>query len=282
MDSYLALMKKIYTEGVDKEGRNGFTRSLFTHQLRFDLSQGFPAVTTKVLMFNAVVVELLFFISGERDNTLLTNLKCTIWNANAEAEYWKPKAEFEGDLGRVYGVQWRHWRNASGKETDQLKNLVTTLKTDPNNRRMIVTAWNPGELDVMALPPCHTLFQVYVADGKLSLHMFQRSCDYFLGVPFNIATYALLAHLLARIADLEVGEVILTLGDVHIYHAHFDAVEEQLKRKPYPLPTLYVDPSITSLEDLDIHNFKTPEDVRAAIRLENYQRHPVIKAPIIV
>ena len=229
-----------------------------------------------------MAAELLFFMSGENDNHILQRLGCEIWTANANSDYWKPRAKFEGDLGRVYGVQWRHWRKLDGTTVDQLSQIIERIKTDPNDRRLIVTAWNPGELDEMALPPCHMIFQFFVTDGKLSLHMFQRSCDTFLGVPFNIASYALLLYVVAQMTGLVPDELILTLGDVHIYHDHFEAVEEQLKREPYPLPKLWLDPNIKSLEDVKMDKFQKPEDVTVIVRLENYQSHPAIKAAMAV
>lgn len=268
--------------GTDREGRNGWTRGLFTRQLRFNMAEGFPATTTKKLAFRSVAAELLWFLSGSNDNKILQRLGCEIWTANANADYWKPKAKFEGDLGRVYGVQWRDWRRPDGSSLDQLKTVIDKIKKDPNDRRLIVTAWNPGEIDEMALPPCHMIFQFFVTNGKLSLHMFQRSCDTFLGVPFNIASYALLLHLIAQMTGLIPDELILTLGDVHIYHDHFDAVKEQLAREPFPLPTLRLDPTIKSLEDIAIEMFLKPEDVTARISLENYQHHPPIKAKMAV
>ena len=197
---------------------------------------------------------------------------CHIWDANANADYWKPKAKFEGDLGRVYGVQWRHWRKPDGTEVDQLADVIERIKKDPNDRRLIVSAWNPGELDMMALPPCHMIFQFYVANGKLSLHMFQRSCDMFLGVPFNIASYALLLFMVAKETGLTPHECVLTLGDAHIYHDHFSAVEEQLTRTPHKLPSLWLNPEVK-----DIWSY-TPED----IKLENYEHDETIKAPMAV
>jgi thymidylate synthase len=282
MRNYNSLLKEIMEHGTDREGRNGWTRGLFTRQLRFNMAEGFPATTTKKLAFRSVAAELLWFLSGSNDNKILQRLGCEIWTANANADYWKPKAKFEGDLGRVYGVQWRDWRRPDGSSLDQLKTVIDKIKKDPNDRRLIVTAWNPGEIDEMALPPCHMIFQFFVTNGKLSLHMFQRSCDTFLGVPFNIASYALLLHLIAQMTGLIPDELILTLGDVHIYHDHFDAVKEQLAREPFPLPTLRLDPTIKSLEDIAIEMFLKPEDVTARISLENYQHHPPIKAKMAV
>lgn len=262
-------------EGVDREGRNGRTRSLFAIQMRFNMEDGFPAVTTKKLAFNAVKGELLWFLEGSGDDNRLREIMGsdhTIWTDNANAPYWVPKARFPGDLGRVYGVQWRKWRRTDRTLVDQMQNLVDKLRNTPYDRRLVVSAWNPGELEDMALPPCHMIFQCYVANGKLSLHMMQRSCDMFLGVPFNIASYSLLLHMLAQTTGLQPGECILTLNDAHIYHEHFDAVKEQLSRKPLPLPKLWLNPSI---KDVDFFNM---ED----IKLENYQSHPTIKAKMIV
>lgn len=282
MKIYNDLLREIMADGVDREGRNGMTRGLFTRQLRFKMSDGFPATTTKELAFRSVAAELFWFMSGCSDNNVLRRLGCKIWIQNAEAPYWKPKAKFDGDLGRVYGVQWRNWRRPDGTTVDQLATVIERIKTDPNDRRLIVSAWNPGELDEMALPPCHMIFQFCVTNGKLSLHMFQRSCDTFLGVPFNIASYSLMLHLVAQMTGLVADECIITLGDVHIYHTHFDAVKEQLSREPYPLPTLWINPSIKSLADIDVAHLQSPNDVTALVRLENYQHHPPIKAPMSV
>ncbi len=266
-------------EGVDRIGRNATTRALFAIQLRFNMADGFPAVTTKKLAFKAVKSELLWFLAmkdQERANDenlkVLNQTERTIWTDNAESTYWLPKSQFKSDLGRVYGVQWRNWKTPEGKRVDQIVELIEKLKTSPYDRRLIVTAWNPGELSDMALPPCHMFFQCFVANGKLSLHMTQRSCDMFLGVPFNIASYSLLLHMLAQVTGLQPGECILTLQDAHIYHEHFEAVSEQLSRKPFPLPTLWLNPDIKNIDDF------TMDD----IRLENYQSHPSIKAPMIV
>ena len=264
-------------EGVDREGRNGKTRALFALQMRFNFKDGFPAVTTKKLAFKAVTSELLWFIEGSSDDNRLKELNGsarTIWTDNAEAAYWAPKAKFPGDLGRVYGVQWRHWKTPEGKEVDQLATVIEKIKTTPTDRRLVVSAWNPGELDQMALPPCHMLFQFFpnTETKTLSLHMVQRSCDMFLGVPFNIASYALLLAMVAQVTDYTPGECILTLNDAHIYHDHFDAVAEQLAREPFPLPALWLNPLIQ-----DIQKF-TMDD----IRLENYQSHPAIKAKMAV
>lgn len=277
MRQYNEILKRIMEEGVDREGRNGSTRALFALQMRFDLTQGFPAVTTKKLAFKAVKSELLWFIEGSSDDNRLKELnesERTIWTDNAEADYWKPKAKFPGDLGRVYGVQWRHWRTPEGAEVDQLATIIEKIKTNPTDRRLVVSAWNPGELDQMALPPCHMLFQFFpnTKNKTLSLHMVQRSCDMFLGVPFNIASYALLLSMVAQVTGYTPYECILTLNDAHIYHDHFDAVAEQLSREPLPAPTLWLNPEVS-----DIGGFKMDD-----IRLENYQSHPAIKAKMAV
>jgi len=275
MRAYLDILDKVMKEGVDREGRNGNTRALFGLQMRFDLSKGFPAMTTKKLAFKAVKSELLWFLEGASDDNRLKELNSserTIWTDNAEAPYWTPKAKFPGDLGRVYGVQWRDWQGPDGKKVDQIAELVEMLKNDPYSRRLIVTAWNPGELDQMALPPCHMFMQCFVADGKLSLLMHQRSCDLFLGVPFNIASYSLLLHMLAQVTGLKVGEFVHSLGDAHIYHDHFDAVKEQLAREPLPLPQLWLNPEVKQIDKF------TMDD----IKLENYESHPPIKAKMAV
>ncbi|MAZ67453.1 thymidylate synthase [bacterium] len=280
MQQYLSALDTIMKEGVDREGRNGWTRSIFAIQMRFNLEDGFPAVTTKRLAFKSVLSELIWFIEGSNDERRLAEIlhgtrdpeKKTIWTANAEADYWKPKAKFEGDLGRVYGVQWRDWTNSDGEKFDQLADTIERIKTSPYDRRLIVSAWNPGELHKMALPPCHRDFQFYVADGKLSLHMNQRSCDMFLGVPFNIASYSMLLAMVAQVTDLKPHEAVFTFNDAHIYHDHFDAVKEQLKRKPGKLPTLWLNPEIKSIGDF------TMKDVK----LENYNPQKTIKAPMAV
>jgi len=280
MKTYNEVLKKILETGVDRKGRNAVTRACFAIQMRFNLEDGFPAVTTKQLAFNAVKGELLWFLEGVGSDARLKEImskngepaKHTIWTDNAEADYWKPKAKFPGDLGRVYGVQWRHWKKPDGTEVDQIANLINKIKTDPNDRRLVVTAWNPGELDQMALPPCHMFFQFFVADGKISLHMTQRSCDMFLGVPFNIASYALLLSMVAQVTGLKPYECVLTLNDAHIYHQHFDAVKEQLSREPMKLPKLWLNPDVK-----DIDKF-TMDD----IKLVDYEHHPAIKAEMIV
>lgn len=282
MRNYNSILKEIMETGTDRKGRNGVTRGVFTRQLRYNMKDGFPATTTKKLAFRSVAAELFWFMSGSNDNKILQRLGCEIWSANANADYWKPKAKFEGDLGRVYGVQWRSWRKPDGSAVDQLASVIERIKKDPNDRRLIVTAWNPGELDEMALPPCHMMFQFFVTDGRLSLHMFQRSCDMFLGVPFNIASYALLLHLVAQMTSLVADELILTLGDAHIYQDHFDAVKEQLSREPMTLPTLWINPEIKSLADVDVSKMQTPEDIYKFVKLENYNPMPAIKAKMAV
>lgn len=279
MKIYNDVLKRIMDEGVDRVGRNGATRALFAIQMRFNMEDGFPAVTTKKLAFKAVKSELLWFLdmkgkerASDEDLKRLNESERTIWTDNAESEYWKPKVQFPGDLGRVYGIQWRNWKKPDGTTVDQIAELVKKLKENPTDRRLIVSAWNPGELDVMALPPCHMLFQCFVADGKLSLHMTQRSCDMFLGVPFNIASYSLLLHMLAQVTGLKAYECILTLQDAHIYHDHFDAVKEQLAREPYPLPKLKLNPDMKDIDGFTM----------ADIELENYQHHPTIKAKMAV
>jgi thymidylate synthase len=275
MKTYNDVLQRIMNDGVDRVGRNATTRALFAIQMRFKMSGGFPAVTTKKLAFKAVKSELLWFLEGSQDDNRLKELngsEKTIWTDNAQADYWKQKAKFDGDLGRIYGVQWRRWQTTDGRVVDQVKDAVEKIKKSPADRRIIVSAWNPGEIEQMALPPCHMLFQFFVADGKLSLHMVQRSCDMFLGVPFNIASYSLLLHMIAQVTGTVADECILTLNDAHIYHEHFDAVKEQLSREPMKLPSLWLNPAVT-----DIDGF-TMDD----IKLENYESHPAIPAKMIV
>jgi thymidylate synthase len=278
--NYLELCECILETGVSSTDRTGVgTISLFGEQLRFDLKKGFPALTTKRLAWRAVVAELLWFIEGSGDERRLAeiqfgtrdNTKKTIWTANATADYWVPRARFDGDLGRIYGVQWRKWKNQYGEEIDQLQELIKGLKNDPNSRRHIISAWNPGELDKMALPPCHAFMQFYLRNNVLSCQMYQRSADVFLGVPFNIASYALLTHFVAREIKADVGELILTFGDVHIYKNHIDAVEEQLTRKPYDLPII----DLTMVSDM----FNATVD---DCKLVHYISHPAIKAEMAV
>lgn len=273
--AYLDTLRKIMETGIDRTGRNGDTRALFAIQMRHDFKDGFPALTSKKLAFKAVKSELLWFLEGSNSDERLKELngsEKTIWTANALSDYWKPKATFPGDLGRVYGVQWRNWQGPNGKVVDQIAEVIRMIKEDPTSRRLIVTAWNPGELDQMALPPCHMFFQFFVAGDDLSLHMVQRSCDMFLGVPFNIASYALLLSMVAQVTGKKPKELVMTLNDAHIYHDHFDAVTEQLTREPFAYPTLWLNPERT-----DIDSF-TMDD----IKLENYQSHDTIKAPMAV
>jgi thymidylate synthase len=263
---------------------------VFGRHLRFDLRRGFPAVTTKKLAWKACVGELIWFIEGSRDERRLAELThgtrdgvVTIWTPNALASYWKPKAKFEGDLGRVYGVQWRQWNtntvkwiNSSESQpvyVDQLANLIEGLQKDPNSRRHVLTAWNPGELDQMALPPCHVMCQFYVNKNKeLSCHMYQRSVDCFLGLPFNIASYALLTHLIAQVCGLGVAELVISTGDTHIYTNHVEQVKEQLSREPMALPTLKINHTIKNIDDF------IPED----IELVEYKCYTAIKADMAV
>jgi thymidylate synthase len=288
--AYLNALKDILATGEQRPDRTGVgTISKFGVQMRFDLQQGFPAVTTKKLAWKACVSELLWFIEGSGDENRLKEIlhgerytdKKTIWSDNATAPYWTNKRlqRHAGDLGRVYGVQWRRWRaplvrinKVVLQNCDQLLNLIDGLKKDPYGRRHIITAWNPGELELMALPPCHMMSQFYVSNGKLSCSMYQRSADMFLGVPFNIASYALFTHMIAQACGLEVGELIITLGDAHIYTNHVDQVKEQLTRKPLPVPELKLNPSVK-----DVTGF-TMDDVE----LVNYTSHDAIKAPMAV
>jgi len=274
--TYLDILRKVMKDGVDRDDRTGTgTRALFGETMRFTMADGFPAVTTKKLAFKAVKSELLWFLEGSDDDNRLKELngsEKTIWSANAEAPYWAPKAKYPGHLGRVYGVQWRKWQKPDGTTVDQIAEAIHKIKTNPTDRRIIVTAWNPGELDQMALPPCHMFFQFFVANGKLSLYMHQRSCDMFLGVPFNIASYSLLLHMVAQVTGLVAHEFIHSLGDAHIYQNHMEAVTEQLSREPMKPPTLWLNPEIT-----DIDKF-TMDD----IRLEGYESHSPIKAAMAV
>ena len=273
MKQYLNLLRHVLDNGVKQENRTGIdTLSDSGWQMQFHMADGFPVVTTKKLFFKSVKAELLWFIKGSQDVKELQALGSRIWDANAEADYWKPKAAFEGDLGRVYGVQWRRWRGSDGQTTDQLAKVIQTIKENPDDRRMIVSAWNPGELDQMALPPCHCFFKFSVLDGKLNLHLFQRSCDLFLGVGFNIASYSMLLHMVAQVTGLTPGKFIHSLDDIHIYENHIDQVKEQLTREPLPLPTLWLNPEIKNIDDF------TMDD----IKLVNYQHHPAIKAEMAV
>ena len=281
-EQYLNALKFVLEKGTIKTDRTGVgTISYFGMQQRYDLSKGFPAVTTKKLAWRSVVSELLWFIEGSRDERRLREIlygdrntdKTTIWSANADADYWKPKAKFPGDLGRVYGVQWRNWEPPRWEgKVDQLLLLIEGIKRDPYGRRHILNAWNPGELKDMALPPCHVMSQFNVTDGRLSCQMYQRSCDMFLGVPFNIASYSLLTHMVAQVCDLEVGEFVHVLGDAHIYLNHVDQVKEQLTRTPLHPPKLQLNSAVK-----DITQFKMQD-----IELVGYQSHSAIKADMAV
>jgi thymidylate synthase len=275
MKQYHQALEHILENGKQKTDRTGIgTISVFGHQMRFDLRTGFPAVTTKRLAWKAVVSELLWFLEGSGDERRLAEIlygtrdlsKTTIWTANAKADYWLPKAQYEGDLGRVYGVQWRDFFGV-----DQIQQLIDGIKKDPSGRRHILTAWNPAELNDMALPPCHVLSQFDVTDGYLSCQLYQRSCDMFLGVPFNIASYSLLTHIIARECGLKVGDFVWTGGDCHIYTNHVDAVKEQLAREERALPTLFM-----------TVNKKWNEYVLEDFVLEGYNPHPAIKAEMAV
>ncbi len=264
MRPYLDLLQDVLDSGVQKDDRTGTgTLSVFGRQLRFDLRAGFPAVTTKRLAWKAVAVELLWFLRGD------TNIR---WLRRRRVHIWDEWADADGELGPVYGAQWRRWRAADGRVIDQVDQVVRRLREDPNSRRLIVSAWNVGELEQMRLPPCHLLFQFYVAEGRLSCQLYQRSADLFLGVPFNIASYALLTHMIAQVTGLEVGDFVHTFGDAHIYRNHIEQVRLQLSREPRPLPRLWLDPSIERLEDFTFQH----------MRLEGYDPAPTIKAPVAV
>jgi len=288
--AYLDALKNILENGEDRPDRTGVgTRSIFGLQMRFDLTEGFPAVTTKKLAWRAVVSELLWFLEGSGDELRLREIlhgdrnstKSTIWSDNAEAPYWvnRKLKRSAGDLGRIYGVQWRRWRKPVIRinkvvlqNHDQLIELIAGIKDDPYGRRHIISAWNPGELDLMALPPCHILAQFYVANGKLSCQMYQRSADFGLGVPFNIASYALFTHMVAQVCNLEVGDLIISVGDAHIYNNHIDQVKEQLKREPLPLPQLKLNPDIRVIMDFEMED----------IELVGYESYPAITMPMAV
>jgi thymidylate synthase len=264
MQEYLQLLQHIIDHGSNKTDRTGTgTRSCFGYQLRFDLSKGFPLVTTKKLHVKSIIHELLWFIKGDTNTKYLTENGVNIWNE------W---ADENGDLGPVYGKQWRNWEGADGKVHDQLNDVIEQIKTNPDSRRLIVSAWNVADLPEMALMPCHTMFQFYVADGKLSCQLYQRSADVFLGVPFNIASYALLTLMMAQVTNLQPGDFIHTFGDVHLYNNHFEQAHLQLSRKPFPLPQMKLNPLVTNIFDFKYEDFA----------LENYQSHPPIKAPVAV
>ena len=303
--SYLNLLKEVLDTGEVRSDRTGVgTIGTFGKQIRFNLQEGFPLLTTKKMSLKSILAELLWFVEGSGDERRLCEIthgtkdpsKSTIWTANANADYWKPKAKFDGDLGRVYGVQWRHWQsykivgaedviehgtsstlyNAKVKmfETDQLQNVVNTLRTNPMDRRMIVSAFNPGELDQMALPPCHMFAQFHVtpSTNSLNCHMYMRSVDTFLGMGYNIASYAALTHMIAQVTGFNVGELVISTGDTHIYLNHVDAVKEQLSREPFKAPKLVLNKSVKEIDDFKLTDFE----------LLDYQSHPSIKAEMAV
>ena len=264
MQQYLDLLRHVMDKGVDRMDRTGTgTRGVFGHQMRFDLSEGFPMVTTKKLHKKSIVHELIWFLAGDTNIKYLQDNKVRIWDEWADAN---------GDLGPVYGKQWRRWEGPEGKVIDQVKNVVEAIKNNPYSRRHIVSAWNPADVDEMALPPCHCLFQFHVANGKLSCQLYQRSADIFLGVPFNIASYALLVHMMAQVCDLEVGDFVHTFGDAHIYSNHFEQVELQLSREPMPLPRLKLNPDVKKIDGF------TYEDVK----ILGYKAHPHIAGKVAV
>ncbi len=264
MQQYLDLLSHVMETGVDRMDRTGTgTRGVFGYQMRFDLADGFPMVTTKKLHIKSIVHELIWFLAGDTNIEYLKQNKVRIWDE------W---ADENGDLGPVYGKQWRRWESPDGRIIDQVDKLVEAIKTNPYSRRHIISAWNPADVDQMALPPCHCLFQFHVADGKLSCQLYQRSADIFLGVPFNIASYALLTHMMAQICDLEVGDFVHTFGDAHIYSNHFEQVRKQLKRAPKPLPRLELNPDVGSIFDFTFSD----------IKIKGYEAHPHIAGKVAV
>ncbi|KZK80401.1 Thymidylate synthase [Pseudovibrio sp. Ad13] len=264
MQQYLELMRRIMDEGVVKEDRTGTgTKSVFGHQMRFDLSKGFPVVTTKKLHLRSIIYELLWFLAGDTNIKYLKDNKVRIWDE------W---ADENGDLGPVYGYQWRSWPKPDGGSIDQIANVVQQIKTNPDSRRLIVSAWNPALVDDMALPPCHSLFQFYVANGKLSCQLYQRSADVFLGVPFNIASYALLTMMIAQVCDLEAGDFVHTLGDAHLYSNHMEQAELQLSRELRALPVMHINPGVKDIFGFCYEDFA----------LEGYDPHPHIKGVVAV
>jgi len=276
MKNYLSALKYCFENGADVDSRAGKVRKAFGYQMRFDLNIGFPAVTTKKLAWKAVVSELLWFLEGSNDERRLAEIlyndkkknlkdKKTIWTQNAKADYWKSKSQFEGDVGKIYGVQWRNFNGV-----DQIEKLIDGLKKNPNSRRHILTAWNPSEINEMSLPPCHVFSQFYISSNKISCHLYQRSCDMFLGVPFNIASYSLFTHILAKECNYEVGEFIHSLGDFHIYEEHFEQVKIQLGREVRKLPDL-------KFQQKKWNKYKTSD-----FELINYNPHPIISADMNV
>jgi thymidylate synthase len=264
MKQYLELMRHVRETGARKEDRTGTgTLSVFGHQMRFDLGEGFPLVTTKKCHLKSIIHELLWFLSGDTNVKYLQDNGVRIWNE------W---ADEEGNLGPVYGYQWRSWPAAGGRHIDQISQVIEQIRNTPDSRRIIVSAWNVGELDNMALPPCHMMFQFYVADGRLSCQLYQRSADIFLGVPFNIASYALLTMMIAQVCDLAPGDFVHTLGDAHLYTNHLEQADQQLSRKPYPLPVMKINPGVKSIFDFKYEDFE----------LVGYEAHPHIKAVVAV
>ncbi len=264
MKQYLDLMRHVRDHGNNKEDRTGTgTRSVFGHQMRFDLGEGFPLVTTKKCHLKSIIHELLWFLSGDTNVKYLQDNGVRIWNE------W---ADEEGNLGPVYGYQWRSWPAAGGRHVDQISQVIEQIRNTPDSRRMIVSAWNVGEIDNMALPPCHMMFQFYVADGRLSCQLYQRSADIFLGVPFNIASYALLTMMIAQVCELAPGDFVHTFGDAHLYTNHLEQADEQLSRKPYPLPVMKINPGVKSIFDFKYEDFE----------LVGYEAHPHIKAAVAV
>lgn len=264
MNQYETLLKHVYQNGSDKSDRTGTgTRSVFGYQMRFDLNEGFPLVTTKKVHLKSIIYELLWFLRGDTNIKFLTDNGVRIWNE------W---ADENGELGSIYGYQWRSWPTPDGEYIDQISQIINTIKNNPDSRRIIVSAWNVADIDKMALPPCHTLFQFYVLDGKLSCQLYQRSADLFLGVPFNIASFALLTMMVAQVCNLNYGDFVHTFGDVHIYNNHFKQVELQLSREPRPYPNMKINSNIGSIFDFGYEDFN----------LEGYTPHPSIKAPIAI
>lgn len=263
MKQYKDLVEYVMKNGIDKSDRTGVgTRSIFGYSTRYNLSLGFPLVTLKKTFFKGLVYELLWFLKGDTNIKYLTDNNVHIWDE------W---ADENGDLGPIYGKQWVNWES-NGKIINQIDNIINEIKTNPNSRRLIVNAWNVADIDDMALPPCHLLFQFYVVNGKLSCHLYQRSADLFLGVPFNIASYSLLTHMIAHICNLEVGDFVHTIGDAHIYHNHFEQVEEMLSRNPLPLPKLIIKRKVDSIYDFKYEDFE----------ICGYESHPTIKAPVAI